>query len=183
MNAPLRERISRKLETLSDERLYQVLDYVEFLESRYAQRQAPGSNVFQRFAETVEDRLRAGRVSASTIAETMTLMNKAMGVLSGVAAAGKSVANDIVGVATRPTGSGPGTAAPPASGAAPSGPSSTVPSSTVPSSAPSQPQPAAAASTTPSPATPQPQAQTPPPPPQPASATNTPPRSPGENAS
>lgn len=109
MNAPLRERIGRKLETLSDERLYQVLDYVEFLESRYAQRQAPGSNVFQRFAETVEDRLRAGRVSASTIAETMSLMNKAMGVLNGVAAAGKSVANDIVGAATRPsvTGSSP----------------------------------------------------------------------------
>ena len=106
MNAPLRERIGRKLETLSDERLYQVLDYVEFLESRYAQRQAPGSNVFQRFAETVEDRLRAGRVSASTIAETMSLMNKAMGVLNGVAAAGKSVANDIVGAATRPSATG-----------------------------------------------------------------------------
>jgi len=182
MNAPLRERISRKLETLSDERLYQVLDYVEFLESRYAQRQAPGSNVFQRFAETVEDRLRAGRVSASTIAETMTLMNKAMGVLSGVAAAGKSVANDIVGVATRPAGGGPGPAAPPASGAAPSGPSSNV-SSNVPSSAPSQPQPAASASPPPSPATPQPQTQTPPPPPQPASAANAPPRSSGETAS
>ena len=120
MNAPLRERIGRKLETLSDERLYQVLDYVEFLESRYAQRQAPGSNVFQRFAETVEDRLRAGRVSASTIAETMSLMNKAMGVLNGVAAAGKSVANDIVGAATRPsaTGSSP-VATPPASSTSP----------------------------------------------------------------
>ncbi|HET7459230.1 MAG TPA: hypothetical protein VFJ74_16390 [Gemmatimonadaceae bacterium] len=104
MNAPLRDRINRKLDTLSDERLYQVLDYVEFLESRYAQRQAPASNVFQRFAETVEDRLRAGKVSATTIAETMSLMNKAMGVLNGVAAAGKSVANDIVGAATRPAG-------------------------------------------------------------------------------
>ena len=102
MNEFLRDRILRKLETLSDERLYQVLDYVEFLESKYAERQAPGANVFQRFAEGMEDRLRAGRVSAATIAETMNLMGRAMNLLGGVAAAGKSVANDIVGAAMRP---------------------------------------------------------------------------------
>lgn len=114
MNQFLRDRILRKLDTLSDERLYQVLDYVEFLESKYAERQNPSANVFQRFAETVEDRLRAGRVSAATISETMNLMNKAMGVLGGVAAAGKSVASDIVNVATRPgsTPAAPGTTTP-----------------------------------------------------------------------
>ena len=100
MNQFLRDRILRKLDTLSDERAYQVLDYVEFLESKYAERQNPSANVFQRFAETVEDKLRAGRVSAATISETMGLMNKAMGVLSGVAAAGKSVANDIASAAS-----------------------------------------------------------------------------------
>ena len=99
MNTFLRDRIVRKLETLSDERLYQVLDYVEFLESKYAERQAPPPGIFTRFAETVEDQLRAGRVSASAISETMGLMNRAMGVLNGVAAAGKSVASDIVGAA------------------------------------------------------------------------------------
>src|SRR3982751_2715036 len=100
MNQFLRDRILRKLDTISDERAYQVLDFVEYLESKYAERQNPSTNVLQRFAETVEDRLRAGRVSAATISETMNLMNKAMGVLSGVAAAGKSVANDIVGAAS-----------------------------------------------------------------------------------
>ena len=99
MNQFLRDRILRKLDTISDERAYQVLDFVEFLESKYAERQNPSTNVLQRFAETVEDKLRAGRVSAATISETMNLMNKAMGVLSGVAAAGKSVANDVVGAA------------------------------------------------------------------------------------
>ena len=99
MNQFLRDRILRKLDTISDERAYQVLDFVEFLESKYAERQNPTTNVLQRFAETVEHKLRAGRVSAATISETMNLMNKAMGVLSGVAAAGKSVANDIVGAA------------------------------------------------------------------------------------
>ena len=101
MNELLRDRILRKLESMSDERAYQVLDFVEFLESKYATRTAQAPNVFQRFAEGVEDSLRAGRVSAATIAETMNLLNKAMGVLSGVAAAGKSVATDVVGAASR----------------------------------------------------------------------------------
>ena len=119
MNQFLRDRILRKLDTLSDERAYQVLDYVEFLESKYAERQNPSANVFQRFAETVEDKLRAGRVSAATISETMSLMNKAMGVLSGVAAAGKSVANDIVGAASSLTTS---TTTPAVEGGAPAPP-------------------------------------------------------------
>src|SRR4030095_11267661 len=122
MNQSLRDRILRKLDTLSDERAYQVLDYVEFLEPKYSGRQSPPANVFQRFAETVEDKLRAGRVSAATISETMSLMNKAMGVLSGGGAAGKSVANDIVGAASSlttpsaplPDGSAPAPPAPPA---------------------------------------------------------------------
>jgi hypothetical protein len=100
MNPHLRDRITRRLETLSDERGYQVLDYVEFLESKYAERQAAQANIFQRFAEGVEDTLRAGKVSTAAVVETMSLMNKAMGVLSGVAAAGKSVASDIVNAAS-----------------------------------------------------------------------------------
>ena len=99
----LRDRIMRKLETLSNDRLYQVLDYVEFLESRYAERQPSAASVFQRFTEGLEDTMRAGRLSADTIAQTMSIMNRAMGVLSGVAAAGKSVASDVVNAAARPT--------------------------------------------------------------------------------
>lgn len=114
----LRDRILRKLETLSNDRLYQVLDYVEFLESRYAERQPTAASVFQRFTEGLEDTMRAGRLSADTIAQTMTLMNRAMGVLSGVAAAGKSVASDVVNAASRPAQWG--TARPP-SGQAPVG--------------------------------------------------------------
>lgn len=132
MNAHLRDRIVRRLDALPDERLYQILDYVEFLESKYAERQAPPANAFQKFAEGMEDKMRAGRMSASTIAETMGLMNKAMGVLSGVAAAGKSVANDIANVASAATtaataaasaagSSASQPAAPPATDAPPSG--------------------------------------------------------------
>lgn len=102
MNEFLRDRILRKLDGLSDERLYQVLDYAEFLESKYAERHDPAPNPLFRFAEAVEDRLRAGRVSASAISDTMNLMNKAVGVLSGVAAAGKSVAEDFMSATARP---------------------------------------------------------------------------------
>jgi hypothetical protein len=123
----LRERILRKLETLSNDRLYQVLDYVEFLESRYAERQPSAASVFQRFTEGLEDTMRAGRLSADTIAQTMSIMNRAMGVLSGVAAAGKSVASEVVNAASRPAPRPPGpreaqTPSPPAE--PPSSPSS-----------------------------------------------------------
>lgn len=97
MNQFLADRVVRKLETLSDEKVYQVLDYIEFIESKYAEKKPADPGIFQRFAEGVEDTMRAGKVSATTVAETMSLMSKAMGVLSGVAAAGKSVASDLVG--------------------------------------------------------------------------------------
>lgn len=96
MNPYVRDRINRKLDTLSDERLYQVLDYVEFLEARYAEKPAAPTNVLQRFAEGVEDRLRAGGVAASTVAETMGLLGKAMNVLGGAAQTTMNVANDVV---------------------------------------------------------------------------------------
>jgi hypothetical protein len=103
MNVYLRDKLLQKLESLSDERGYQVLDYVEFLESKYAERAAAAAagNPLSRFADAVEERLRAGKVSATAVAETMGLMNKAMGVLSGAAAAGKSVANDLMSATSR----------------------------------------------------------------------------------
>lgn len=105
MNVYLRDKLLQKLETLSDERGYQILDYVEFLDSKYAERAQPAAagaqNPLSRFADAVEEKLRAGKVSASTIAETMGLMNRAVGVLSGAAAAGKSVANDFMSATSR----------------------------------------------------------------------------------
>ena len=106
MNPALRERILRHLDGLPDERAYQVLDYIEFLESKYATKTATSASLFQRFTEGVEDTLRAGRVSTTAIAETMGLLNKAAGVLEGVAAAGRSVASDIVSAASPRAGSG-----------------------------------------------------------------------------
>jgi len=118
MNPYLRDKLLQKLETMADERGYQLLDYAEFLESKYAERQPAGTaasaNPLSRFADAVEEKLRAGRVSASTIAETMSLMNKAVGVLNGAAAAGKSVASDLMNATSRVVDAAAAAAASPA---------------------------------------------------------------------
>lgn len=100
MNDVLRERLIRKLDTLSEERVYQIYDYIDFLESKYAQRSSQASNPLKRFAEGVEDTMRAGKMSANVIGGTMNIMNKAVGAINDVAAAGKSVASGIIDVAT-----------------------------------------------------------------------------------
>src|SRR5216117_2606687 len=64
MNDILRERLIRKLDTLPEEKIYQILDYIDFLESKYAPKLSTAPNPLKRFAEGVEDTLRAGRVSA-----------------------------------------------------------------------------------------------------------------------
>src|SRR5436190_14064849 len=117
MNPYLRDKLLQKLETMADERGYQLLDYAEFLESKYAERQpaaAAAGNPLSRFADAVEEKLRAGRVSATTIAETMSLMNKAVGVLNGAAAAGKSVASDLMSATSRVVDAAAAAAASPA---------------------------------------------------------------------
>src|ERR1043165_4039509 len=101
MNEHLRQRIQRRLESLSDDRGYQILDYIEFLDSKYAEKSAPtsstanASNPFTKFTEAVEDRLRAGRVSATAIAETVNLMNKATSVLNSALNATKTMASEL----------------------------------------------------------------------------------------
>jgi hypothetical protein len=131
MNVYLRDKLLQKLDSLSDERGYQVLDYVEFLESKYAERAAAAAagNPLSRFADAVEERLRAGKVSATAVAETMGLMNKAMGVLSGAAAAGKSVANDLMSATSRVVDAATtaaNTPAAPRTGTGPAAPSGTT---------------------------------------------------------
>ena len=128
MSDHIRDRINRKLSTLSDERLYQVLDYVEFLDLRYGQPAQAGApaNPFQRFTDGIEDRLRAGGLAASTVSEAMGFLNKAVGVLNNVATAGRTVATDLATAAQRmaetppaPATSGPATpghATPPGTG-------------------------------------------------------------------
>jgi hypothetical protein len=129
MNDILRERLIRKLDTLPEEKIYQILDYIDFLESKYAPKPSTAPNPLKRFAEGVEDTLRAGKMSANVIGGTMNVMNKAVGVLTGVANAGKSVATEIVGVASSVTSPKPPPpqAGTPTTGTSPASPSTQTP--------------------------------------------------------
>jgi hypothetical protein len=104
MQEQLRERILRKLDGLSDERAYQLLDYLEFLESKYASRTAP-SNIFTQLKEKAEDALRAGKFSAETIGKTVGAMDSAQKIVKGIVAAGEAVVDEAAkaaGVSAKP---------------------------------------------------------------------------------
>jgi len=91
MHSVLKERLWRKLESLPEERLYQVLDYIEFLESRYAERPAPPPGGLQKFAERLEDGMRARRVAPKVMLGTMRVMGAAARVVDGVTATGRQL--------------------------------------------------------------------------------------------
>ena len=93
MNDVLLQRIQRKLAALSDERGYQILDYVEFLESKFAERATP-TGIFAKITETVEDTMRAGKLPIQAISGTMGVMESAAKVMKGFAAAGKTVVDE-----------------------------------------------------------------------------------------
>lgn len=95
MHDVLWARVKRKIESLPEAQVYQVLDYIEFLESKYAQadleKQATG---LQRLAEGLEDRLRKRAFNPSNIREAFQLIAAADRALSGVARAGREILGD-----------------------------------------------------------------------------------------
>ncbi len=76
MNEVLKKQIWRKLEELPEEKAYQVLDYVRFLESKYAGQESMGTG-FQRVAERVQDEMRRVKAPATAMRETMRAFSAA----------------------------------------------------------------------------------------------------------
>jgi CHASE3 domain sensor protein len=95
MNDLLKQRILRMLEAASDERGYQILDYVEFLDSKYAARAQP-DNLLSKITATVENTMRAGKLPVQAISGTMSLMDSAAKVMKGLVAAGQAVMDEAV---------------------------------------------------------------------------------------
>jgi hypothetical protein len=114
MNDLLRQRILRRLESLPDERAYQILDYIEFLESKFAERAAP-TGILARITETVEDTMRAAKLPVQAITGTASVMDSASKLMKGLAAAGQAVVDEAVKAASsQPTPPvSPGDASPP----------------------------------------------------------------------
>src|SRR5918999_5432384 len=100
MNDLLKQRIARMLESLDDEKAYQVLDYAEFLASKYAQRSEP-DGILSRITSTVENTMRAGKLPIQAITGTMSLMDSAAKVMKGLAAAGQAVVEEAIKTAEK----------------------------------------------------------------------------------
>ena len=120
MHDVLRQRLLRKIESLPDEQIYQVLDFIEFLESKYAHTAPVEATGLQKFAENLEDRLRRKAVSPSTIREAFQLISAADRVLSGVSSAGRQILSELGEVLDPP--SDPASKAPPRRGRVNPGP-------------------------------------------------------------
>jgi hypothetical protein len=95
MHDVLRQRLLRRIESLPEHQIYQVLDFIEFLESKYAAEPAEQASGLQRFAENLEDKLRRKAVSPATIREAFQLISAADRVLSGVSSAGKQIISEL----------------------------------------------------------------------------------------
>ena len=91
MHDILKERLWRKLQSLPQEQVYQVLDYIEFLEARYAKEQAVRADPIQKFAERLEDGMRFRSVAPRVITGTVGLLGTARKVLQTVSDAGREI--------------------------------------------------------------------------------------------
>lgn len=112
MHDVLRQRLLRRIESLPEQQIYQVLDFIEFLESKYVVEPAEQASGLQRFAENLEDKLRRKAVSPATIREAFQLISAADRVLSGVSSAGKQIISELgdalEGPSDEASGVGPG---------------------------------------------------------------------------
>ena len=105
MNEILRNEIWRKLDSLPDEKAYQVLDFINYLRSQYGEDEARASGI-QKLGEMFQDTMRKGRVPATAIRETMKVMGAADRVLGTFRAAGKEFLVELEG-SSRPEPSAP----------------------------------------------------------------------------
>ena len=83
--------------SLPEDQVYQVLDYIEFLESKYAPDIKSDTTALQSFAEKLEDQLRRRSVSPTSLREAFQLISAADKVLSNVANMGKELIGDLNG--------------------------------------------------------------------------------------
>jgi hypothetical protein len=91
MEEVTRKRVLRRLEALPEEQLYQVMDFIEFLETKYAREAARKPDAFQLFAERVEDQMRVRSLAPRAMRGTMRVMSTAGKVLDGVRDLGRGL--------------------------------------------------------------------------------------------
>ncbi|MEX2583219.1 MAG: DUF2281 domain-containing protein [Gemmatimonadota bacterium] len=96
MHDILRERLWRNLEALPEDRLYQVLDYIEFLSSKYAREGVkPAVSPLRKFGERLEDHMRVQGVGLSAIRGTIGAMGTADRMVTDLTEAGRSLLKEV----------------------------------------------------------------------------------------
>lgn len=113
MHDALRSRLMRHIEALPEEQVYQALDYVEFLASKYNRGGARPPSAVQRFTERLEDRMRVQGLAFGTIKGAMGVVGSAGKVVDGITEAGRSVLREVEQVLTPPPGEAPPPSLPP----------------------------------------------------------------------
>jgi hypothetical protein len=94
MNDNLKAKIAGKLDNMTDEMGRQLLDYVEFLESKYNRSRRAPSTV-QRITENIEDRLGSVRLADVAAKGGAQVMDAAGKLMEGLAAASRVVAEEL----------------------------------------------------------------------------------------
>jgi hypothetical protein len=99
MHDVLRDRVMRHLEALPEAQLYQALDYIEFMSSKYNRSvRQPGG--IQRFGEVLEDKMRQQGMAFGTIRGALSVVGTAGKVVSGITDAGRSVVREVENLVT-----------------------------------------------------------------------------------
>jgi hypothetical protein len=102
MHDILKERVWRRLQGLPQDQLYQVLDYIEFLEAKYAREAAVRADPIQKFAEKLEDGMRMRSVAPRLISGTVGLLGTARKVMRTVTDAAGEMMGEVTAAASRP---------------------------------------------------------------------------------
>jgi TolA-binding protein len=94
MNENLKSKLVAKLDALSDDVGRQVLDYVEFLESKFNRSRRAPSTV-QRLAENIEDRIGSVKLADVAVKGGAQILEAAGKLMEGLAAASRVVAEEL----------------------------------------------------------------------------------------
>jgi hypothetical protein len=94
MNENLKAKISGRLDALPDDIGRQLLDYLEFLDSKYNKSRRAASTV-QRLAENIEDRLGTVRLADAAAKGGAQVLEAAGRLMEGLAAASRVVAEEL----------------------------------------------------------------------------------------
>lgn len=95
MHDLLRARLMRHIEALPEAQIYQALDFVEFLSSKYAREANREPSAFQKFTDLLEDKMRVQGLAFGTIKGAMGVMGTATRMVSGITEAGRTVMREV----------------------------------------------------------------------------------------